>query len=329
MGFGPYLQAGTAKNNTGPFFEGDEAMSHTRLMAMPSPLTNAITYSALVESFPRLDADEERRLAERLVETNDLSAAHALITSHLRYVLYIARGYSGYGMPQEDLIQEGNIGLMHAVRRFDPSRGVRLLSYASHWIRAYIHDFIIKNWSQVKVTTTKAKRKLFYKLRGAKQRLEWLNQSEAEEIANTLGVEPDDVIDMETHLYRANPSFDAPINRPGDEVSTYAEVIESPDPTPEFLTTECEFVDSASSALQDALNVLDDRSRDIINSRWLADDEDKLTLTALGERYGVSAERVRQLEVTALKRLREDLVPRLGIDNCEVMLPKQQSLLVA
>ena len=219
-------------------------MSHTHLMAMPSPLGNIAQYSTLVESFPRLDADEEHALAERLAETNDLSAAHTLITSHLRYVLYIARGYSGYGMPQEDLIQEGNIGLMQAVRRFDPSRGVRLLSYAGHWIRAHIHDFIIKNWSQVKVTTTKAKRKLFYKLRSVKQRLEWMNHSEAEEIANTLGVDPDDVIDMETHLYRANPSFDAPISRSGSEVATYAEVIESPDPTPESWTTECEFIES-------------------------------------------------------------------------------------
>ncbi len=295
-------------------------MSQTHLMALPSPLSNITQYSTLVESFPRLGEDEERSLAERLAETNDLSAAYTLITSHLRYVLYIARGYSGYGMPKEDLIQEGNIGLMQAVRRFDPSRGIRLAAYASYWIRAQIHDFIIRNWSQVKVTTTKAKRKLFYKLRSAKQRLEWLNQSEAEEIANTLGVDPDDVMDMETHLYRVNPSFDAPISQSGNELATYADVIESPGTTPESWTSECEFFDTASSALQDALTALDARSRDIVTSRWLAEDDDKPTLTALGERYGVSAERIRQLEATALNRLREMLVPRLGVDHCDVTL---------
>lgn len=302
-------------------------MSKTDLMALPSPLGNITQYNTLVESFPRLSEAEERSLAERLVETNDLSAAYTLITSHLRYVLHIARGYTGYGVPQEDLIQEGNIGLMQAVRRFDPSRGIRLAAYASYWIRAQIHDFIIRNWSLVKVTTTNAKRKLFYKLRGSKQRLEWLNRSEAEGIANTLGVDPDDVIDMETHLYRANPSFDAPISQSGNELATYADVIGSPGTTPESWTTECEFFDTASSALQDALTTLDARSRDIVTSRWLADDNEKPTLSALGERYRVSAERIRQLEAAALIKLRETMIPRLGVEHCEVMLPTQQSLL--
>ena len=302
-------------------------MSQTQHMALPSPLTNITQYNTLVESFPRLDEDEERALAKRLVETDDLSAAYTLITSHLRYVLYIARGYKGYGMPQEDLIQEGNIGLMQAVRRFDPSRGSRLAAYAGYWIRAQIHDFIIRNWSQVRVTTTKAKRKLFYKLRGAKQRLEWLNQSEAEEIANTLGVDPDDVTDMEAHLYRSNPSLDAPIGQSGDEIATYADVIESSEPTPETWTAESQLLESTSNALPAALCGLDERSRDIVTSRWLAEDEDKLTLTELGERYGVSAERIRQLEAAAIKKLREGLVSRLDVDDCEVTLPKQQSVI--
>jgi len=302
-------------------------MSQTHPMALPSPLTNISQYTRLVESFPQLDEDEERALAKRLVETDDFSAAYTLITSHLRYVVYIARGYKGYGMPQEDLIQEGNIGLMQAVRRFDPSRGSRLAAYAAYWIRAQIHDFIIRNWSQVRVTTTKAKRKLFYKLRGAKQRLEWLNRSDSEQIADTLGVDPDDVTDMEAHLYRPNPSLDAPIGQSGDEIATYADLIEATDPTPESWASRRELLESTSNELQVALSGLDERSRDIVASRWLAEDEDKLTLTELGEHYGVSAERIRQLEAAAIKKLRERLVSRLDVDGCEITVPKQQSVI--
>ncbi len=298
-------------------------MRQTNLMALPSPLTNLNQYTRFVETFPRLDEEQERALAERLKRDNDLDAAFKLITSHLRYVVYIARGYTGYELPQEDLIQEGNIGLMKAVRRFDPARGVRLVTYAGYWIRAQIHDFILKNWRVVKVATTKARRKLFYKLRSTKQRLEWLNRREAEDIADSLGVDADDVIDMEARLYQPDRSFDAPAR--ADEDWTPAEFIEDTGAAPEPWVIEGEFLDSASTALREALSSLDERSRDIVESRWLAEDEDKLTLHQLGDRYGVSAERIRQLEAAALKRLRKMLVPRLGVERCEVGLPEQRS----
>ncbi len=302
-------------------------MSQTTMMALPSPLSSISHYRTLVESYPRLDEAEEQELAERLQRNDDLDAAFKLITAHLRYVVYIARGYTGYGMDQEDLIQEGNIGLMKAVRRFDPSRGVRLLAYARYWIRAEIHDFILKNWSQVKVTTTKAKRKLFYKLRSAKQRLEWLNQDETNAIAEKLDVDADDVTDMESHLYLPAQSFESPVSKSADESGNFADVIATPDPTPESWVAECDFLSSASSTLQEALITLDPRSRDIIESRWLADEEFKLSLVELGERYGVSAERIRQIENSALKRLRTQLVPRLGVERCDVALPRQRAMI--
>ena len=280
-------------------------MPGTQDMALLSPLTNIHQYTTLVESFPRLDASEEQRLARRLQRDEDLDAARQLITSHLRYVVYIARGYTGYGLPQEDIIQEGNIGLMRAVRRFDPGRGVRLLSYATIWIRAQIHDFIMKNWRIVKLATTKAKRKLFYKLRSAKKRLEWLKQAEANEIADALDVTADDVIDMDGKLYSRDVPFDHPADASDEDHWSPAAFIEDKRFEPAELVAEADFLDTASTALQRALQTLDARSRHIIEARWLAEDDNKATLQDLGDRYGISAERVRQIEVAAIKCLRD------------------------
>lgn len=288
-------------------------MPGTHVLALPSPLANIHQYRLAVERFPRLDEEEERALAERFHAENDLEAAWQLVTSHLRYVVYIARSYSGYDLPQEDLIQEGNVGLMQAVRRFDPYRGVRLITYAVYWIRAHILDYILKNWRIVKVATTKARRKLFYKLRNAKQRLEWLNRAEADEIAETLKVGVDDVIDMESKLYLSDESFEQPI---GTDDGTWAPAAFIGDDSyePASICEENEFALMAKEELAAALLTLDRRSRDILESRWLAEHEDKKTLHELGERYGLSAERVRQLEVAAIDRLREAIVPRLGFD---------------
>ncbi|HNP64571.1 MAG TPA: RNA polymerase sigma factor RpoH [Woeseiaceae bacterium] len=301
-------------------------MSNTNVTALPVPLSNLSQYLQLVETFPRLKDDEERALAERLKQDHDLDAARTLILSHLRYVVYIARGYTGYGLPQEDLIQEGNVGLMKAVRRFDPARGVRLVAYACYWIRAHIHDFILKNWRMVKVTTTKSRRKLFYKLRSAKQRLDWLNRDEAKDIARSLGVDAEEVIEMEAQMYVPDQPFDVPSEEFSDDTRSLSDYLEDTGTTPDQKVAQDQFLCCASSALHDALRTLDTRSRDIIESRWLNEDPDKPTLQSLGERYGVSAERIRQLEVAAISQLREMMVPRLGVDYCDVELPRQQSL---
>lgn len=289
-------------------------MTGTHVMALPSPLANIHQYRASVERFPRLDEDEERALAERFHAENDLEAAWQLVTSHLRYVVYIARGYSGYGLPQEDLIQEGNVGLMQAVRRFDPHRGVRLVTYAVYWIRAQILDYILRNWRIVKVATTKARRKLFYKLRSAKRRLEWLNRAEADEIAGALNVQVDDVIDMEGKLYLSDQSFEQPVGA-DDETWAPAAFIGDDRYEPSTICAESEFTAMANRELATAMSTLDRRSQEILESRWLAEKEDKKTLHELGERFGISAERVRQLEVAAIERLRETIMPRLGLDG--------------
>jgi RNA polymerase sigma-32 factor len=293
-------------------------MSKTQIPSLP--VANLQQYTQLVERIPRLDDTEERELAERLRRHNDLDAARRLITSHLRYVVWIANRYRGYGLPQEDLIQEGNIGLMKAVRRFDPSRGVRLIAYAAYWIRAQIHDFILRNWRIVKVATTKAKRKLFYKLRSAKQRLEWLDKSEASQIAGALKVAPEDVVEMEAKLYLHDEPFDSHEDDTDDDVRAPAAYLADCRFEPQAVITETDFVDRAVDALDGALSKLDPRSRDIIESRWLADDGAVLTLHDLGRRYNISAERVRQLERAAINRLRRLVAPRVGVDRSEVGL---------
>jgi RNA polymerase sigma-32 factor len=286
-------------------------MQKMALTALPTPLSNLHRYITLVERFPRLDEDKEQELARRFQRDNDLDAAWELVTSHLRYVVQIARGYSGYGLPQEDLIQEGNIGLMTAVKRFNQKRGVRLVAYAAYWIRAQIHDFILKNWRIVKVATTKAKRKLFYKLRRAKRRCEWLSRDEANDIAQTLDVSPEDVIDMEASLYASDESFDGPADATTEVSWSPAAYLEDYTFEPESVVSETQFFDTTSAVLQEVLCTLDARSRDIVECRWLADDDVKITLQELANRYQISAERVRQLEFAAIKHLREVMIPRL------------------
>lgn len=297
-------------------------------LALPSgPVTNLGQYIQAVERYPILSADEEKELVHRLRCDNDLEAAWQLVSSHLRYVVRIARGYTGYGLPQEDLIQEGNVGLMKAVRRFDPAYGVRLVAYAAYWIRAEIHDFIQKNWRIVRLGTTRAKRKLFYKLRSAKKRLAWLNKAEAEEVASELGVDPEDVVDMEAQLYLHDMPFDGDVTSDDAAARAPAATIQDNRFDPETLLEETEYFEQASNALRDALDMLDDRSRDIIRNRWLTDSDNKLTLTQLGERYDICAERVRQIETAAIQQVREFVESRLDQGCGTARLPRLESTL--
>ncbi len=263
-------------------------------------------YIQAVSAIPVLDAEEERRLARRYRQENDLQAARQLVLSNLRFVVHIARGYSGYGLPQADLIQEGNVGLMKAVKRFDPDMNVRLVSYAVHWIRAEIHEFILRNWRIVKVATTKAQRKLFFNLRAAKKRLAWLGREEVDAVAKDLGVRPDDVLEMESRLSGYDASFDAPEGE-GEEGGYHAPAAYLQDlrMDPTTRVEQEEWQDHSEQRLHHALETLDERSRDILRQRWLADE--KMTLQELADRYQVSAERIRQLEKSAIKKLRNVL----------------------
>ncbi|GKX59372.1 RNA polymerase sigma factor RpoH [Leminorella grimontii] len=262
-------------------------------------------YIRAANSYPMLTADEERELAERLHYHGDLAAAKKLILSHLRFVVHVARNYSGYGLPQADLIQEGNIGLMKAVRRFNPEVGVRLVSFAVHWIKAEIHEYVLRNWRIVKIATTKAQRKLFFNLRKSKQRLGWFNQEEVELVARELGVSSKDVLEMESRMAAQDMAFDA---SPDDdsESNIVAPAMYLEDKSSDFAESiEDENWDSdAADKLTQALNGLDERSQHIIRARWLNSDDSKATLQELADRYGVSAERVRQLEKNAMKKLR-------------------------
>ena len=270
---------------------------------LPAPAADLQGYLRAVQAFPFLTADEERDLAARFRRDNDLDAAWRLVTSHLRYVAKVARGYRGYGLPQEDLIQEGNIGLMKAVKRFDPGVGVRLVSFAMHWIRAEIHEFVLRNWRIVKVATTKAQRKLFFNLRGAKHRLGALTRDEVDAIASDLEVRPEDVVEMERRLESPDVAFDGPA---GDEDrSGPAAFIADPAPDPSDAVEEAEWSESATGHLYRALEALDERSRDIVRRRWLI--EPRAKLRELAEEYGISAERVRQIEAQALRELKDAL----------------------
>ena len=248
-----------------------------------------------------LELEEERELAARFREKEDLDAAWRLVTSHLRFVVKIARGYAGYGLSQGDLIQEGNVGLMKAVKRFDPEVGVRLVSFAVHWVRAEIHEYILKNWRVVKVATTKAQRKLFFNLRGAKKRLGWLNQAEAAEIAEDLGVTPTEVVEMERRLSARDEAFESPVDN--DDV-TFAPVafLEDSRFEPSATVEAQDWEAHAAERVRAGLETLDERSRDIVQRRWV--EEPKSTLHELADEYGVSAERIRQIEATAMKKLR-------------------------
>ena len=272
----------------------------TLALRLPAPTADLQGYLRAVQAFPFLSADEERDLATRFRRENDLDAAWRLVTSHLRYVAKVARGYRGYGLPQEDLIQEGNIGLMKAVKSFDPTVGVRLVSFAMHWIRAEIHEFVLRNWRIVKVATTKAQRKLFFNLRGAKQRLGALSRKEIAEIANDLSVRPQDVIEMERRLEARDAAFDGAIDD-DDHPAPAAFIADSAFDPAETIEAE-EWSQSGAEQLRAALEGLDERSRDIVTRRWLV--EPKAKLRELAEEYGVSAERVRQIEAQALRDLR-------------------------
>ncbi|TNG94635.1 RNA polymerase sigma factor RpoH [Pasteurellaceae bacterium USgator11] len=258
-------------------------------------------YIRAANQYPMLTAEEEKELAERLYYQQDLDAAKALILSHLRFVIHVARGYSGYGLPQADLIQEGNIGLMKAVRRFNPEVGVRLVSFAVHWVKAEIHEYVLRNWRIVKVATTKAQRKLFFNLRKTKQRFGWFNENEVAMVADELGVSVDDVKEMESRMTGQDMAFDLPTD---DAEESYSPALYLEDKSSDFaMELEAEnYENQANEQLNDALSGLDERSLDIIRSRWL--DDDKATLQDLAAKYNISAERVRQLENNALKKLK-------------------------
>ncbi|MBI2399317.1 MAG: RNA polymerase sigma factor RpoH [Xanthomonadales bacterium] len=270
---------------------------------IPSAVGSLDAYIGAVNRVPMLDVTEEQDLAWRVRLDNDVAAAKQLIMAHLRFVVHVARGYQGYGLGMADLIQEGNIGLMKAVKRFDPEQGVRLVSFAVHWIKAEMHEFILKNWRIVKVATTKAQRKLFFNLRKSKKRLGWMNNEEVNTVAKELNVDPSDVREMESRLNGRDIGFDAPANEDDEHArpSPVAFLVDSTVGPAEALLAQDEG-DHQVDVLRDGLEKLDQRSRDIVNRRWLA--ENKATLQELADEYGVSAERIRQIEANAFKKIR-------------------------
>jgi RNA polymerase sigma-32 factor len=273
-------------------------------IALPLPAGNLEQFIQAAFSIPVLSAEEERRLAERLQRENDLHAARQLVIAHLRFVVRIARGYSGYGLALGDLIQEGNIGLMKAVKRFDPTLGVRLVSFAVHWIRAEIHEFILRNWRIVKVATTKAQRKLFFNLRSAKKHLGWMNREEIDTVAGDLGVKPETVLEMESRLSGQDLCFDQAVNDDEDELRPYAPAAYLGDVAadPALQLEQADWQERNTGTLQGAMAQLDERSRAIVEARWLSDH--KATLHELAARFDVSAERIRQLEKNAIGKLK-------------------------
>jgi RNA polymerase sigma-32 factor len=281
-------------------------MSSTTL-AFPTPasLGSIDHYIQAVNRFPLLTAEQEVALGRRLRDTNDLDAARQLVLSHLRLVVAISRGYLGYGLPQADLIQEGNVGLMKAVRRFDPERGVRLVSFALHWIKAEIHEHILRNWRLVKIATTKAQRKLFFNLRSMKAGPGALTRREALAIAKDLGVKPEEVFEMETRLSGKDVALEPQPGEEGEIVTPIAFLTDAED-EPAQIFERAEVSRNRSDGLQLALAKLDGRSREVIEARWLRED-DKATLQDLADQYGVSAERIRQIESKALKTMRSQM----------------------
>lgn len=275
-----------------------------RPASLPMPLAGSVdAYIQSVSRIPLLDAEQEMSLARRLRDTADLDAARTLVMSNLRFVVHIARGYMGYGLQLADLIQEGNVGLMKAVKRFDPAVGVRLISFAVHWIKAEIHEFILKNWRIVKIATTKAQRKLFFNLRKSKQRLGWMNQAEVEAIAADLHVKPEEVLQMESRLGGHDVSFSATPDDGEDSFVPEDYLADTHDEVGDI--EEAEWQDRREDRMRTALAALDQRSRDILQRRWLNDGSDKAGLQELGNEYGVSAERIRQIEAAAMKKLRK------------------------
>ncbi|MDA9124041.1 RNA polymerase sigma factor RpoH [Gammaproteobacteria bacterium] len=271
-----------------------------------SPGKDIESYLASVHSIPILTKEQEQELALKLYEEDDLDAARLLVIHHLRFVVHIARSYQGYGLPLADIIQEGNVGLMKAVDKYDPHRGVKVVSFAVHWIKAEIHEYILKNWRLVKIATTKAQRKLFFNLRSKKKTLEWLTKEEAEKIAVDLNVEVKDVLHMENRLSSNDASFDAPTSTDDDEIMSPSQYLEDKRYDPELMVANSEAEQLNHNDLLEALKMLDDRSKDILQRRYLSDQ--KATLHDLADEYDVSAERIRQIENGALKKLKAFMV---------------------
>ena len=275
-------------------------------LLVPAGTGSLDAYIQEVNKVPVLTLELEQELARRFHAEGDIEAARQMVLAHLRFVVHVAKGYTGYGLALGDLIQEGNIGLMKAVKRFDPDHGVRLVSFAVHWIRAEMHEFILKNWRIVKVATTKAQRKLFFNLRKSKKRLGWLNHQEVNTVARDLGVKPEVVLEMESRLSGQDVGFDLPPNA-DDEIPYVAPVayLESKSDNPEKELESSDWTEHNNTLLYAGLEELDERSQDIIRSRWLKDG--KMTLQELANRYGVSAERIRQLEANALRKMRASI----------------------
>ena len=295
-------KAGNQMTNSEP-----RALSRTAGITMPVMGDSLSQYLSEVRRLPMLSVEEEQTLARRLKESGDIEAAQKLVLGHLRFVVHVARGYRGYGLPLADLIQEGNIGLMKAVKRFDPEQKVRLVTFAVHWIRAEIHEYILKNWRIVKVATTKAQRKLFFKMRQMKNSIGWLSKSEAESVAEALDVPEREVMTMEARLYGRDMGLDTPAydgSEDGDGPSYEQILVDQDALSVEDIAAQRD-EDDRVTAMNEALSTLDDRSRDILSRRWL--DEPKATLQTLADEYGVSAERIRQIETAAMKKLRTAL----------------------
>jgi len=280
-----------------------------QLFAMNLPIGSLEAYIQRVNQIPLLSAEEEYRFAEHVHEHGDVEAARSLVLAHLRYVVSVARGYLGYGLPLSDLIQEGNVGLMKAVKRFNPKMGVRLVSFAVHWIKSEIHEFVIQNWRVVKIATTKAQRKLFFNLRHMKKRLGWSSNDEVDEIATQLGVKREEVWEMERRLNAMDESYDS--TAVGDDDKSYqaapADYLHDYRANPAYIHEQEDTGVDQHERLHSALACLDERSQDILQQRWLSEDK-AITLHSLAEKYGVSAERVRQLEKNAMKKLRQHMI---------------------
>ena len=275
-------------------------------VALAGPVGSLDSYIHAVGAIPVLSKEDEQALSRRFTDQEDLDAARELVMAHLRFVVHIAKGYTGYGLPLGDLIQEGNVGLMKAVKRFDPDYDVRLVSFAVHWIRAEIHEFVLKNWRIVKVATTKAQRKLFFNLRKNKKSLAWLSHAETLAVAADLGVTPKEVTEMEKRLSARDAIFDPAPGADDEHSFTPAAYLPSEDADPADLVEKTDWHDDATSRMAEAMKDLDERSQDILKSRWLT--ESKMTLHQLADRYGISAERIRQLEANAIKKLRTAIV---------------------
>ena len=274
-------------------------------LALMGPMGSLEAYISIVNQTPVLSREEERELAYRFQNENDLDAARKLILSQLRFVVHIARTYSGYGLPLADLIQEGNIGLMKAVKKFNPDRGTRLVTYAVHWIRSEIHEFVFNNWKIVKVATTKAQRKLFFKLRNAKKSIGWLTNDEKKLIAKDLGVKPTDVATMEQRFASVDMPYDLGHTDSDEDYISPAGFLPSPDSDPSSIVENDNWLQGKKEQLSSALEGLDKRSKEILISRWLTDE--KVTLKELAKQYQVSIERIRQIEESAIQELREHL----------------------